>query len=196
MTAPRIDTVRRDTNQLIHRIGAALEHLDDLHAIGWYRHTNGGALDRRRGGSVDYALDTHGDPAYRAAYEHLARTLIATNITMSNAIGQALTHFTNGKMQTRRDTSADATSVEVIGALGRQAKRRATGGGTTLATVTQPMPTNARKLLQNEKLRTDLDTLRTAVRKTGGKPDRARLTPLELTAWQTAQGTLPKRKKR
>lgn len=187
MTAPRIDTVRRDTNRAIHQLAEALEHLTDLHDLAYDR-AHAATAQRVAGGTTDYALDTHGDPHARNAYTHLAQALQAIADATQRALTTARTHFDHGTIDQRRDTTADATTHEIIAAIANRARHT--------PIETQPLPTAARRALDAHRLQTDLDTLRSAVRKAGRHPNRNRLTPLEDTAWQTAHGTPTRRRKK
>jgi hypothetical protein len=195
VTAPRIDTVRRHANAAIHAITQALEHLDDLHAIGWYRHANNTDRQRVAGGTPDWSLDNHGDPQARAAYEQLAQGLLTTHRTATDAVTGALAIFDTGTIRQRRDRTADATTPEILTALARQAKRQAAGEHHSAPLVTQPLPAGARRLLDHERLTTELEDLRSCIRKTGQRPP-DRLTPRELTAWHNATGTTRTRRKK
>lgn len=195
MTAPRIDTLRKDLHQVIHQIGQVLEHLDDLHALANDR-PRAAQTQRVRGGTPDYSLDNHGDPHARAAYQQLADATHTTTTHLNRAITTAFETFAAGIIQARRDQSADATSTEVIASLAHQLQRHTNGQGGSVATVTQPLPRGAARALDATRLQTQLDALQSAVRKSGIRPDRSRLTPLELNAWQTATGTQPRRRKR
>lgn len=195
MTAPRIDTVRKDLHAVLHAIGTALEHLEDLHALAYDRPR--AAQAQRRSQRTDYALDTHGDPKARAAYEQLATRAPAAATALRTAITGALELFDTGQIRTRRDTTADATTPEIIDALARHHQRHANGTAGSTPTIAQPLPAGANRALDAARLQNELDTLRSAVRKAGDHPDRRRLTPLEQDAWATARGTRKsKRKKR
>lgn len=201
MTAPRIDTTRNAGHRAIHRLAAALDELTDLHTLGWYRHADVSAKQRVNGGdptAVGLDLDNHGDPRFRDAYTDLAHAIIAVDHA-TDAITDARTASHDllgpGAITTRRDTTADAPSPEVIEALARQVNRSLTGQDGSASIEPQALPANHRKLLDVERLTRELDDLRNAVRKSGIRPDRSRLTPLELAAWQTACGTNKARKR-
>jgi len=202
VTAPRIDTTRNAGHRAIHRLAAALDELADLHTLGWYRHADHRAKQRVTGGdptAVGIDLDNHGDPRFRTAYEDLAQAILhveAATDTITDARANATHLFGPGTITTRRETSADATSPEVLEALARQVNRTLTGQDGSATLEHQPLPTNSRKLLDVDRLTTELDTLRNAVRKTGLRPDRGRFTPAEITAWQTAMGTTSKGKRK
>lgn len=194
MTAPRIDTTRNAGHRAIHRLAAALDELADLHTLGWYRHADHRAKQRVTGGdptAVGLDLDNHGDPRFRTAYEDLAHAILQVD-TATDAIVDARTDAAAligpGTVTSRRETSADATSPEVLEAMARQVNRTLTGQDGSSAIEHQPLPANSRKLLDVEQLTTELDNLRNAVRKTRIRPDRGRFTPAEVTAWQTAMG--------
>ena len=129
MTAPRIDTTRNAGHRAIHRLAAALDELTDLHTLGWYRHADHRAKERVTGGdptAVGIDLDNHGDPRFRDAYQQLATAILhveaATN-AITDARAEAAGLFGHGNVTTRRDTSADATTPEVLEALARQINR-------------------------------------------------------------------------
>lgn len=202
MTAPRIDTTRNAGHRAIHRLAAALDELTDLHTLGWYRHADHRAKQRVTGGdptAIGIDLDNHGDPRYRTAYEQLANAILhveETTAAITDARATAATLFGPGKTTTRRETGADATSPEVIEAMARQINRYLTGQDGSTNVEHQPMPANHRKLLDVDRLNKELDNLRNAVRKMRVRPDRGRLTPTEVAAWQTALGTTPKGKRK
>jgi len=62
MTTIRTDTLKNRTASTRELLGMVLEELEDLHVLAYERAT---ALSEAKvsGGSHDYALDTHGDPA-------------------------------------------------------------------------------------------------------------------------------------
>lgn len=195
MTAPRIDTVRKQLNAYITELANALEHIDDLHAIGWYRHASHAERERVASSSGDFALDNNGDPRARAAYEALATGILTAHRAAHDAITGAMAIFDTGLIRARRDQTADVSAPELVSALARQAKRRTTGEYGSAPTIDQPTTAAARRLLDTERLTKELEDLRNAVRKSKIRPDKSRLTPSELTAWQTATGTHDKRKK-
>lgn len=75
MTAPRIDTIRREINDAQTVLGYLAANLEDLHALAYEKH-HAGQAERTRGGQRDYALDNHGDPKARALYETIAKAII------------------------------------------------------------------------------------------------------------------------
>jgi hypothetical protein len=193
VTADRIDTIRNSARGTIGLINLALEHLDDLRALAYDRPR--AAAQQRRSSNTDYALDTHGDPRARAAYEQLGAALLRIHQDAAAAVHTALQQFDPGLIRGRRDQTADATTPEVIASIANHQKRHANGEAGSTPTIAQPLPKGAARALDAVRLRQELDSLQSAVRKTGIRPDRSRLTPLELNAWHTAMGTTSKRKK-
>lgn len=198
MTAPRIDQVRKRLNAAITRLAQATEHIEDLHAIGWYRHADHSQRERVSSSTTasDWSLDNNGDAKARAAYEHLANELIDIEARATKAIDDAMATFDTGLIRNRRDQTADASAHEVITALGRRDKRKLLGEYTSATTVAQPLPQGARQYLNAAQLLEELDALRTAVRKTRTRPDRTRFTPREATAWDNALGIDRRRRKK
>lgn len=199
MTAPRIDQVRKRANRAIHRIAEALEHVEDLHTLGWYRHADYRARERITGGdptAVGIDLDNNGNPDARDAYEQLGDDLIAIETRVEKAVAHAMATFDVGLIRARRDQTADATTPEVITALGRRDKRKREGEYTPTAVIDQPLPTGAGPYLTTAATLDELEHLRNAVRKTGQKADRRRFTPREQDAWNTALGTTKSRRKK
>lgn len=201
MSAPRIDAVRKATNQTITDLAQLIEHLEDLHTLAYYRHADLSAKERVHGGdptAIGIDLDNHGDPQARAAYTDLGHRLTHLHNTTTHLLEDTVNQFTTGIIATRTDRTADATATEILHALANRARRT-----DTPTIVTQPLPTGGRRLLDADRLTTELDALRSAVRKVhddlrrqGRRPDKDRFTPLELTAWQTATGTAPPRRKK
>lgn len=195
MTAPRIDVVRKQLNAYITELASALEHLDDLHAIGWYRHADQRARERVATSRHTFTLDNNGDPRARAAYEQLATGIITAHRAAHDAIVGAMEIFDTGEVRQRRDQTADINARELISALARQAKRTVTGEHHSPRTTDQPLTGQARRLLDTDRLTTELEDLRSAVRKSGIRPERSRFSPRELAAWQAASNTNGKRKR-
>lgn len=186
--AMRIDTLRNKltaTRALLDRVQAQLE---DLHVLAYDRPTAVGA--RVHGGDRDWALDTHGDQVARQWYRHLAHQLTGSTEDLVEVLHSITSFLAVGPSPTeRRDRSADVTADELRAALDAQARRRDRGDYTPASTIAQPGSRRADSTLA------DLGALQGAVRKIVEArrldddpvvPDRSRLTPAELGAWNRA----------
>ena len=174
MTAPRIDAVRTEIRETIRLLDWLGGQLDDLHVLAYTRH-RAGQEAKVRGGSHDYALDNHGDPEARHLYAQVAKDLRSTLNRLQGSVKDVRGFLTaRGTSSTRRDRSADASKIEVLGQIARQAKRRRRGDYTPAPLVEQP------QVFTEFDWQTECDALRSAVRK---------VTAAFLSDHQTSQST-------
>ena len=162
MTAPRIDSVRRDINDAITSLRFLADNLEDVHALAYNRH-RAAQEAKVRGGTRDYALDTHGDPEARRLYTDTAR--IAEKI-IDEAIGMATdvrSWLTEGKGGSRKDATADCSTDEIIAALDARRRRKARGEYEPSLIAQQPV------VVASMDWKTECEVLRTAVRKVTGE---------------------------
>lgn len=161
MTAPRIDTVRSDIRQAIELLHFLGDQLDDLHVLAYNRHRASERV-KVRGGSVDYALDTHGDKRARDLYAQVAKDVLSAVDKLTGSIKGVRGYLTSGAGTIRRDATADCTHDEVIAALDAQRRRRQRGEYQPAPLVDQP------KVWSQTEWRTECEALRSAVRKVIG----------------------------
>lgn len=195
----RIDTFRRQLTGLIALVELVRDNADDLHDLATDRAR--AATVKVRGGQPDYALDNHGDVRARQLLHDIQQRTLDAVEPLHQAAADAASYLRPTHTRTgRRDTTADATSTEILEAIAAQQRRHQRGERTSTATVDQPSvytpDTNA-----------ELELLRTAVRKMAGttcdlhkepQPIRldARLTPAERDAVRRALGTDTGRRKK
>lgn len=174
MTAPRIDAVRAEIRDTVRLLQAFGDQLDDLHVLAYNRH-RAAKEAKVRGGSRDYALDNHGDPEARRLYDQAARDLHATLNRLVGTMKETRGYLTaKGSHATRRDSSADASAIEVLGSIAAQARRRKRGDYTPAPLVDQP------QVHTEFDWHTEVEALRSAVRK---------VTAAFLADHQTCQAT-------
>jgi hypothetical protein len=178
----RIDTFRRQLAGTIGLLELVRSQLDDLHALAYDR-PRAAAEAPVRGGTRDYALDTHGDARARDLWKTLALRVTDATEDLTVVLHDTAGYLSAGSSGARRDRTADAPAGEIHAAIAAQARRRARGDYTPAATVAQPDAPDVSRDLD------ELDQLRSLCRKlaAGGiRPDRSRLTPLEHDAWRHA----------
>lgn len=132
----RIDTARNRITGTTDRLNIIRNELADLHLLATDR---AAAAERLHvhGGDQDYALDSHGDPRARAAYEHLAAVTLPICDLLDEAIRDALKVLRDGdspRPRTRRTIDA----AEHLEALTAQQRRRARGEYTPVPGYPQP----------------------------------------------------------
>lgn len=194
----RIDTFRNKLAATRALLDKVEDHLVDLHTLAYSRHAAQQA-DKVRGGQRDYALDTHGDPKARELWGRLTLKVMDATEDLAVAAHDTLGYLTRGPSPaTRRDTTADITSDELIEALEAQARRRQAGEYTPTATAIQPPPRKTNTSAELEALqRAVAKTVRHSHR-TGNKlrPPKGQLTPAEQDAWRRAVGDPTSRRRR
>lgn len=121
----RIDTARNqvgDARELLNRV---LVELDDLHVLAYERLTASEDRVHVRGGSRDYALDTHGDPRVRDAYRVFSDAIGHAAQDITDAALGLLKHLSVGETAALR-TPRTVTAAEhalLIAARGRRISR-------------------------------------------------------------------------
>lgn len=135
MSAPRIDTFRRTIDAVIVRLSEFRAEVGDLHDLAHDRHRAGNDA-KVRGGSRDYALDTHGDPRARQLYiDVAARTIGLARAVEADlkAVGRYLDAGDRSNARTK-----DAEDDEVIDAVNAARRRRLRGETSHHLRVAQP----------------------------------------------------------
>lgn len=138
MSAPRIDTVRRQIADTIHALHSISEELDDLHSLAYDR-TVADRGPRVHGGHTDYALDAVGLRAARDAYRHLAELTLDRVADLEHAARKATRLLRSGEPGRPR-TRRTITAAEHTEALAAQARARARGDYVPVRRHPQPDP--------------------------------------------------------
>ena len=132
----RIDTLRNTlagTRQLLAMVG---EELDDLHLLAYERATAKTEEAHVKGGSRDYALDTHGDPKARDAYRRLGDVTADACARIDAAINDALKLLRAGDTPVK--TQRKLRLVELGEAIEAQARRIRRGDYSAVRRGPQP----------------------------------------------------------
>lgn len=160
MSAPRIDSVRRDRADAVTLLGYLADNLEDLHELAYTRRRSG-ATERINGGDHDFALDNHGNPKAREHYETTARLIvrIADDVIAQHKDVRAFltSHDEDGRRQ--RSLAGNATADEVIDALTARRRRVLRGEYEPHRIAQQPT------VVPSMDWRTECEALRSAVRK-------------------------------
>lgn len=160
MSAPRIDTVRREVKDAIDLLGYLAANLEDLHELAYTRRRSG-TTDRVRGGDRDYALDNHGNPKARELYDKVARLVLDMADDVVDLQRDVRAFLTSHDETDRpiRSLAASVSADEVVDAM--RARRRRVARGEyephPIAKQTQVIP--------SMDWRTECEVLRSAVRK-------------------------------
>jgi hypothetical protein len=180
---PRVERIHNRLDAFLELWRLAGEHLDELHALAYDRPKAAERL-RVRGGTPDYALDTHGDPRARRLYQQLVWELLDVMDDSAEACHAAVSFFKDGRLASGRRGAAGAISPEEL-AVALDAQRRRGDGPTR--TVPQPTPRGLPTVVQ---LLDELEQLRAACRKVHPerltKEQRRNLTTGQARAWQGA----------
>lgn len=158
MSAPRIDMVRRDIKDAIAGLQYLADNLEDVHTLAYNRH-KAGQQDKVRGGSRDYALDTHGDPIARGLYEDTWRTATKLIDETLDLTVDLRSFLTGGKGGSRNDRTADCGADEVIAQIEHRRRRRLRGEYEPNLIAKQPV------VVASMDWKTECEVLRSAVRK-------------------------------
>lgn len=158
MSAPRIDTFRNDIADAIKLLRFLSDQVEDVHVLATNRH-KAAASDRVRGGSRDYALDSHGDSDARELYTDAAKLvnrMVDDIRDQDTALRAYLT--TAGKADKTR-TAARTSADEVLAAIDARRRRKARGEYEPVPLAKQPT------VIPAQDWRTEVEVLRSAVRK-------------------------------
>lgn len=161
MTTPRIDTLRREIGDAIELLRYLAANAEDLHSLAYERH-KGAITERTRGGSRDYALDTHGNPDARTLYAKTASTIIDMISRRGGVVElyeETRTFLTTGAASNKLDPSAAASADEVIAQVKARRRRLARGEYEPVVIAKQPVT------LPSLDWETECEVLRAAVRK-------------------------------
>lgn len=150
----RIDTLRNQLGATATLLTVTSPLLTELHFLAYERH-QAPPGERVRGGERDYALDNHGNPDARLAYQALGDTIADTCTTLAVALHDAHEPLRGGG--NRGNQSRRLISVADLGtALAAQARRIGRGEGLT-PHLPQPERDQAMKLMEQRALRAEKD---------------------------------------
>lgn len=158
MTAPRIDTYRRETDDAISLLRWLSGQIADLHDLAYIRHSRGSG-EKVRGGSRDYALDTHGDPRARNLYEDAAKQVIHLVDELIEVEKDIRSYLTAEGSNSTGDPKAATTTDEVIRQIKARRRRMARGEYEPKPIAQQPV------VIASVDWQTEVEALRSAVRK-------------------------------
>lgn len=158
MTTPRIDTYRRESDDAISLLRWLSGQIADLHDLAYIRHRKGGT-EKVRGGSRDYALDTHGDPRARALYQDAARKVIDLVDELVQVEKQVRSYLTEEGSNSTGDAGAATSTDEVVRQIKARRRRMARGEYEPLPIAKQPV------VVASVDWQTEVEVLRSAVRK-------------------------------
>lgn len=157
MNAPRIDTYRRETDDAISLLRWLAGQITDLHDLAYSRHRGGG--ERVRGGSSDYALDTHGDPQARDLYHDAASKVIHLVDELVKVEKDVRSYLTQHGTTSRGEPAAATTPDEVIRQVHARRRRMARGEYEPMPIAKQP------SVFPSVDWQAEVEALRSAVRK-------------------------------
>lgn len=158
MTAPRIDTFRREVRDAGDLLRFLAQNVDTLHDLAYSRHRNPTA-DRVRGGQRDYALDTHGDPKARELYADSAKTVLALVDRLVTVEAEVRSFLTAGTAGGSVDLNAGTSTDEVVRQIAARRRRVARGEYEPHPIAKQPV------VVPSMDWQTECEVLRSAVRK-------------------------------
>lgn len=169
--APRIDTVHARFTACRSLMDSTATGIDLLHALAYSRHNSSADEPKVKGGSRDYALDTHGDPKARAAYKTLAEASFTAIEQLTIGCHNALRAL-NGDAAiddngTRRMHPATVNLLELKIAIDAQKRRIAQGETNPARQFPQPKASKADNAHQLE-----VQKLRLELRKANAENDR------------------------
>lgn len=134
---PRIDNLRRSLDGTVRLLGITAKGVATLHELAYDRRVADEV--RVRGGQPDYALDTNGDPAARAAYKTLALAVDTVCVQLVKAAQDSLKVLNEGSSAGRnRQHPAYVTVAEHAEAIAAQARRVERGEFDAGRTLPQP----------------------------------------------------------
>lgn len=172
--SPQINTLRRRLAATRELLQLVEEELEDLHVLAYDRPTA-----RREaavaGGTVDYALDTHGDPRARDAYRHLGQITVDACDQLADAAHEAIVLLRARDDSSRPRTRRTIRAEELAGAIEAKAKRVERGEYEPVRRYPQP---DRDETLRS--LRSELAPLRAVVRERTAKGWAARGHPANL----------------
>jgi hypothetical protein len=148
----RIDTLRNQLGATATLLTTTSPLLTELHALAYERH-RGPQGETVRGGARDYALDNHGNPDARAAYQALGETIDHTCTTLALALHDASKPLREGG--NRGNQSRRLISVGDLGiALAAQARRIGRGEGLA-PHLPQPERDQAMKIMEQRAVKAE-----------------------------------------
>lgn len=152
----RIDTLRNRVAATSDLLALAHAEAEDLHALAYDRAR---AAEQGRGGKgrTDYALDTHGDPRARKAYQHLGDEMLSACGKIADAIDVAQELLGTGEQTTRGKRKV--TGLELAMRMLAQGRRSTLGDFQAFRRLPQPDAGAAMKALgkEHERLASELD---------------------------------------
>lgn len=161
MSAPRIDTVRREVKDATALLGYLAANLEDLHELAYTRRRSG-STDRVRGGDRDYALDNHGNPDARELYEDTAKMVLRLAddvVDMHKEVRAWLTSHDEKWNRSSKSLAGNASADEVIDSMRSRRRRIARGEYEPNPIAAQPV------VLPSMDWRQECEVLRSACRK-------------------------------
>lgn len=151
----RVDTVRNQLAGTQTLLGDIRLELDDLHSIAWERSRTSDD-PKVRGGTRDYALDTHGNPTARHALDILKEATARACQDLALALHEA------GHVLRKGDDPGNTsrtliTHAELADALAAQANRIAEGQPTSHRRLPQPRRDRAIKAMEQRALKAEAE---------------------------------------
>lgn len=164
MSAPRIDTFRNVVDAVMTRLEEIRPEIEDIHDLAYNRTRAMG--DKVKGGSVDYALDTHGDMRARELYIDAAARLVGLGRATEQSLKAIRRYLNQDDGRIRRYNGSVITAAEFDGAVTARSRRSARGEHHPHRVVAQPE--RAHRIDPN----VELEQLRGAVRRLAKHLDR------------------------
>jgi hypothetical protein len=140
--APRIDTMRNRLAATRELLAMAERQLETLHVLA-YERARAASDAKVNGGARDYALDTHGDPKAREAYQRLGDVIVGGPgvVGVCDLLAWAahdMIRILQVGERTSRNPSQRVTALELAEAIEAQSNRIARGEYTPVRTEEQP----------------------------------------------------------
>lgn len=160
----RIDTLRNRVTSTVGLLLLLAEELEDLHVLAYNRPASVGE-ERVKGGSRDFALDTHGDPKARDAFRDLNRVTLDLAELATIAAHDAVKVLTAGEVSTK-GTRRSIKFAELADKIRAQAERVKRGEYTPIRRMAQPDNADALRAAQTstEEARREFKAMRRLAR--------------------------------
>lgn len=157
----RIDTLRNQLGATAELLTVTSPLLTELHFLAYERH-RGQQDETVRGGTRDYALDNHGNPDARAAYQALGEAVDTACTNLALALHDSVKPLRQGG--NRGNQSRRLISVGDLGvALAAQARRISRGEGLPPHLV-QPERDQAMKIMEQRAVKAEKERDRAVAR--------------------------------
>lgn len=137
MSAPRIDTFRNLIASLVDKLQELDPDIADLHDLAYNRHRAANEA-KVKGGTRDYALDTHGDLRARDLYTKTAARLVGLGREAEKDLKDIRRYLNATDRAIRLDHTADVTATEFDQAHNARTRRLARGERHPHLLVSQP----------------------------------------------------------